>query len=165
MKKLRLVLVGEDYEKVEQNFDKLPKWDCMTQKELECVFLDIKKLTSKKTGQPYNLYIVVERHTKTRMVVMPNKVLQERLNDIPIFSAVKMVFDGVIQPKGYYAFSVYKDRSFKYNADVWNPSDYAAPSEDTGAKSISTNTNTSNNSTQSSSTPAQSNEVMDDLPF
>lgn len=161
MKQVKLILVGgDDYEKVETTFERLPKWDFLEagKAELECVLLDKKEVDSKfKAGDKFTIYFIKHRQTKVDYSILPNSILGDRLKDIPLYSAVKIVFTGMKQastsPKKYQNYEVYRAKNFKFDPSVWQPANYV---KDEATETVSTT---------GSQQPVAQQEAMDDLPF
>lgn len=124
MKKINFCFVGEGYEKVDSS-QQYPKWDFKLNPQLECVLRSRKQLPAKiNGGNPYYLFEVIEKASKTIYSFFPGKVLVDKLTKLPDLSAVKIVFLGVEPVKRYHKFDVFVDRSFKYDPAVWEKPEY-----------------------------------------
>lgn len=118
MKNVKVSLAGadSDYEDVGgQGNGK--KWDFKVNPELECVIVSRKRLQGRNGD--YDMYNVLHRHSKEEYVIFCNKVLEDRMKNIPIFSAIKISFLGVEPVKKYHKFSVGFDKKFIYNPTEW----------------------------------------------
>lgn len=142
MKKVLVILAGaeSDYEDVGgQGSGK--KWVFKDNPILECVIINRKRL--KGMSGEYDMYNVLHRTTKEEYVIFCNKVLEDRLKNIPIFSAVKISFLGTDPIKKYHKFTVGFDKKFVYNPQEWQKaeSSYVEPAnKDTDPSDFGTKT-------------------------
>jgi len=166
MKKLKLIFIGEgNYEEVKGDGNRLPKWDFKANGVggyLECVLMAVHEYTAKATGQKFRVYDVRHRATREPYSVIPNKLLEQRLSSIPLYSAVKIVYKGTVPPKNYMNYDVFRDKDFKFDPQVWQNIVYENTAQDTPPVTTETRDVNVANKQQ---TPAASNIADDDLPF
>lgn len=163
MKKVKLIFVGADYEEVKGDANRLPKWDFKANgvgSFLECVLMGVHEYTSKATQQKFKVYDIRHRGTREPFSIIPNSVLAQRLEAIPLYSAVKIVYKGTVPPKNYMNYDVFRDKSFTFDPSVWQNIVY----ENTAGAATTTQPQQQNTTTQLPSVQTQA-VTDDDLPF
>lgn len=160
MKKININFIGADdgYDEVSGG-NRYDKWDFTKPDKaiLECVLMERRAMPNQKGAGTYDLYTVIHAVTKKPYVVFCAKVLEDKLKNIPLYSLVKIVFEGTHPTKRYYLFKVHLNRNFKYDPAQFNLDDYAE------VKSESQPVNTTPGTGAAAKQPVQQTE--EDFPF
>lgn len=147
MNKVKIILLGADYQDVSPE-GKYKRWRFFPKdgieangKVIECIIMERKTLpSSQKPGDSYDMYVVIERHTKEPYVIFCNKVLADRLRAIPLNSAVRISFEGVPPGKKYHVYKVGVDASFRFDPNTYQlKSDYVETQNNTSTSNSTTN--------------------------
>lgn len=159
MKKLRVTFIsGEDGYTEVSGGNKYDKWDFKVNPIAEFILMDRKTLNNKApaTGT-FDLYTVIEKISKKPYAFFCGKVLEDKLKNIPLYSLVKIVFEGAHPTKRYHIYKVYQNANFRFDPAQFSLDNYAEVKSEEQPKS-----NQSIGSTQNK-IPAQ--QIEEDLPF
>lgn len=156
MNKIKLALIGNDYEEV-QNGAKYPKWDFKEsgKSELEAIIMDKKRITS-QNGE-VTLVTFINKNTKEPGVFFCGTVLEDKLKQVPVHSCIKIVYEGKHPQKKYYQFKVFTNKAFRFSPDEYSLDDYQDIEQNQQSQ------NTQSPIAQNSKPAAM--QIEEDLPF
>lgn len=126
MKKITVVLVGnsdDGYETVSSS-RQYPKWEFKSSPILECVLMERKSLPNTNGQGTYDIYTVMEKNSRKPYAFFCGKVLEDKLKAIPLYSLVKIAFEGVHPQKRYHQFTVQINKNFRYDPNIYNLDTY-----------------------------------------
>ncbi len=164
MKKLTINFIGTDdgYRTVAGG-NTYPKWDFQKDGMGEFVLMERKTLPNKLNGKTFDLYTAIHKDTKKPYAFFTGAVLEDKLRNIPLYSLVRIKFEGVHATKKYHIYKVDINDNFRYDPAVFTLDNYTEVNKDDSNPAFKAPV--SNQSAAGTEKTNVAKQVEEDLPF